>query len=176
MFCEECDNSEATFHFTEISDNNQNELHLCMNCAKNINLNPDSNTHDHPLSLTTMLSFLNDETVENETSATCPECGLTGVELSWHGRPGCPGCYKYFKTMLTKLVSGNKRMNKYSGKRPVNFLEIMTDIKILARDENYKSINSSAELAEELNKAVFEERYEEAAKLRDRIREVETVD
>jgi protein arginine kinase activator len=171
MFCEECDNSEATFHFTEISDDNQNEFHLCLNCAKNISIN--ANSHDHPLSLTTMLSFLNDDPVESETTAACPDCGLTGVELNWHGRPGCPSCYRHFRTTLGRLVRGNSNSGKYSGKRPESFVEIMSDMP--PADFNFKLSKSILELEDELKKAVNEERYETAAVLRDKIREVTAV-
>ncbi len=175
MFCDECENSEAIFHFTEIANNNQSELHLCMRCAKNIDLN--SNIQNHTVSLTNMFSFLCDESIIIEESGTvCPNCGLSVAELSWEGRPGCPDCYKYFRSLFNKLFSGNNIKNKYSGKIPVNYIEIMNNQNPALNNNKSDHIYSSSVLEEELKKAVLEERYEDAAVLRDRIKDVKTVE
>lgn len=171
MLCERCDNFEATFHLTEISNNVQNELHLCSRCAKNINFNSDIT--GNLITLRSLSAIIADDAINNENNTMCLKCGLTDVELTLNGRPGCPSCYKYFKSIL-ETISGNNNKKKYSGKKPFNYVEVMDSLGTtpILNSINTESLMSKQEMEEELKVAVIEERYEDAAKLRDKIKEV----
>lgn len=90
-----------------------------------------------------LYSFLS----EISTKFSQPPC-ICGTELRTlmeTGRPGCSNCYTHFRDFMRALVQGE---NCHVGKRP-------KDINVLKR---------------EMDLAVKEERYEDAAKLRDQIR------
>ncbi|MBN2401482.1 MAG: UvrB/UvrC motif-containing protein [Spirochaetes bacterium] len=163
MLCDNCDNSDAVFHFTDFSNDSRNEIHLCMNCAKNIKLN---SLHQNDMQL-----IKENERTNGEGGIICINCGLTTKELIYSGRPGCPSCYKYFNSVFNTISANN--IKKYSGKKPSNYIEIMDIGHVPALNESQIGLsNSEAHLDEELKRAVIEERYEDAAKLRDKLIEV----
>jgi len=122
-----------------------------------------------------MLSVLNEESVFEESDCVCPDCGLTGIEISWDMRPGCPTCYKYFNSILAHNYA-NSPAGKYSGKRPVNYIEVMEHGSTMIPANKVTLKKELTELEEDMRMAVLEERYEDAAVLRDRIKEVKRVE
>ncbi|MFH0975443.1 MAG: UvrB/UvrC motif-containing protein [Spirochaetota bacterium] len=170
MLCDNCDNSEATLHLTEISNKIQSELHLCLKCAKNMQISPDN--QGNSVSLHSMFSFIDNESVNEDVTGACPQCGLTAAQLCSDGQPGCPSCYNFFKNILGSSSTGREK-KKYTGKKPIFFVEIYEDSKAcsIGNNKQLKELETLGELEEELNGAVTEERYEYAAVLRDKIKE-----
>ena len=66
MLCERCKNYEAAFHFTDISNNVQTELHLCNKCAGDINF--EKRLQIDSLYLKTMFSLIKDNELETNTT------------------------------------------------------------------------------------------------------------
>jgi protein arginine kinase activator len=165
MLCEKCDNCEALFHLTEISNDIQSELHFCMKCAKNLKIN--SNWQDNSF------SSINNNSLSGESGIACLNCGLTTKELIYDGRPGCPSCYKYFNSVFNS-ISENNNIRKFSGKKPSNYIEIFNfqDTTPALNKSYIELLDSKVKLEDELKRAIIEERYEEAAILRDKIKEV----
>jgi protein arginine kinase activator len=165
MLCEKCDNSEVLFHLAEISNDIQSELHFCMKCAKNLKINSKWQVNS--------FSSIKNNSLGGETAIACLNCGLTTEELIYDGRPGCPSCYKYFNSVFNS-ISENNNIKKFSGKKPVNYIEIFDflDTPPALKNLNIELLDSKVKLEEELKKAISEERYEEAAILRDKIKEV----
>jgi protein arginine kinase activator len=171
MFCERCKNIEATIHLTEIIKDMKSEVHLCENCAREIGLN--SKLSNFSLSIPEMLSFLDihdvDEYVEG---SVCRTCGLSFVDYKREGKLGCPDCYQYLGDSLKSVIAGYHGSEKHTGKHPSNPAGASPEaFNRAARVYARKSLD---ELKVMLNRAVFEERYEEAAMLRDKIREEES--
>lgn len=176
MLCQRCKNCEAVFHFTDITNNVQTELHLCNKCAGDISF--ESNLQNNTLYLKTMFSLIKDNDIELddfETKTICLNCGLTDMEFNLDRKPGCPSCYKYFKSIID-TISENKKPHKYR-KIPHNYVEVMAFRDDLS-DRNIGKSNSvkPVDLEEELRIAVNEERYEDAAVLRDKIKEVSNIE
>ncbi|HOT44509.1 MAG TPA: UvrB/UvrC motif-containing protein [Spirochaetota bacterium] len=173
MFCERCKNIEATIHLTEIIKDVKSELHLCENCAREIGLN--SKLSNFSLSIPEMLSFLDiDEVDEYAGGSACKSCGLTFADYSRESKLGCPDCYRYLGESLKSVIAGYHGASRHAGKHPNNHSGInsITYEKPAVQVSPKKSME---ELKTMLNRAVNDERYEEAALLRDKIRELESL-
>jgi protein arginine kinase activator len=171
MQCERCKNIEATIHLTEIIKDVKSEVHLCESCARGIGVN--SKLSNFSLSIPELLSFLDLNEVEDcVDGGMCKSCGLTFMDFSREGKLGCPDCYKYLNDSLKSVILGFHGATRHIGKHPNNTMAGDRDayVKPVQVISEKKSIE---ELKRQLNKAVFEERYEEAAVIRDKIREIE---
>lgn len=169
MLCEKCQRRQATIHLTEIIKDLKSELHLCEHCAKEVGLN--SKLSNFTISVPEMLSFLDVGELERDSnSLVCQSCGLSYTEFRSSGMLGCPECYISFEKPLESIILGHHGEKKHLGKNP-NGLQPLLAVNNGARKE--KMLQSLEELHAALEKAVFEERYEEAAALRDRIRNLE---
>jgi protein arginine kinase activator len=164
MLCEKCDNSDVLYHLAEVPDDIQNEMYFCMKCKKNLQIN-----HSQP---NNAFSF-NNEGSDCDAGIKCINCGLTSPELIYDGRPGCPSCYKYFNSVFGS-VSKNSNEKKYTGKKPSNYVEILNNKNAIPEINNnyFDLLDTKYKLEEKLKMAVIEERYEDAAILRDKIKEV----
>jgi len=160
MLCDICQKKNATVHLTEIINGKVMELHLCDECAK-----AKSEELKHQLSLTDFLSGLFDKkSLREKKSAVCPGCGLTFAEFKKSGRLGCSKCYEVFRDQLVPLLRKIHGSVHHAGKGPC------------FQQKNVSQEQIIAELKERLNRAVLLEEYEEAARIRDRIRNLEKKD
>jgi protein arginine kinase activator len=96
---------------------------------------------------------------------TCPACGIKYMEFRAEGRLGCPHDYDAFRTGLQPLLERiHHGAQRHVGKAP---------------RRNRPSADSAAELIDlrrRLSEAVAAEKYEEAARLRDLLRQKEAAD
>ena len=139
------------------------ELHLCEACAKEIGLN--SKLSNFSISVPDMLSFFEvDEQPTNEPPF-CGVCGTNFVIYAKHGKLGCSECYRYLEGPISGVIKSYHGDKKHSGKIPSNFAKA-EEISERFPDENVSDLE---ELEENLLAAVQDERYEDAAILRDRI-------
>jgi protein arginine kinase activator len=171
MLCERCQKRNATIHLTEIVKSVKSEVHLCEKCAREIGLN--AKLSDFSLSVPDMLSFFNVEDVKNfHNSSICASCGLTFMEYKRHGKVGCTDCYTYLKKGLEKLILAYHGATTHVGKNPVHFVDDREEELEFFYEHEDESIIM---LQEKLNGAIAEERYEDAAIIRDKIREKERI-
>ncbi|MEE9312664.1 MAG: UvrB/UvrC motif-containing protein [Planctomycetota bacterium] len=100
----------------------------------------------------------------------CPDCGITLTEFKAKGRFGCPKDYEIFSEHLDPLFERihDVAAPQHRGHLPDS--DNTVDAAIEAKVEQRQSIET---LKEELDKAVIEEDYERAARLRDEIIELE---
>ncbi len=176
MICENCDKREATVHLTEIVKNIKTEYHLCEICAKNIKMNLKLRDYSDPLQ--EILTFLDNDTCKEENSC-CRNCGLSFAELKKNRKTGCPYCYHYHADLIKSAVPALNEGKKHTGKRPANFIdpEKNTEPHHLYETltDELPAENNTEVLKEKLEIAVSEERYEDAAVLRDLVKELERV-
>lgn len=162
MVCDNCHEREATVHLTEIINGNVSKMHLCEECAKE--KGDEMETH---FGLSDLLAGLADFGVSQEVAAAkdtkCSSCGFTFSEFKRIGRLGCPRCYETFNAQLTPLMKRIHGADRHMGKLPVK--EVMGKLSQEAKELR--------ELKVKLQKAVAVEAFEEAAGLRDRIRDIE---
>ena len=162
MLCDICAKNPATVHLTEIVDDQMSELHLCEECARK-----KSSQMESQFGLSDLLAGLADfekPSEEKELAAVkCPNCGLTYKDFKKVGRFGCGECYATFKKFLTPLLKRIHGSGMHCGKCPV---------KITPAKPSRKKADIQ-ELRCRLQKAVEDEVYEEAAKIRDQIKELQ---
>jgi protein arginine kinase activator len=162
MLCELCKQSQATVHLTEIVNDQMSELHLCEACANQKGAQVESH-----FGLSDLLSGLADyskaqEPEEVSTNKACPTCGMTYEDFRKVGRLGCAECYTTFRRSLGNLLKRIHGSPVHVGKSPVRLIKSAK----VAKSE-------LLELKRKLERAIANEAFEEAAKLRDQIRRIE---
>jgi protein arginine kinase activator len=160
MLCDICNKNQATVHLTEIVDHQMTELHLCESCA-----NQKSEQMEQQFGLSDLLAGLAESAKPNqekeEVSLKCKKCGLTYAEFKKVGRLGCSECYNAFKKYLGPLLKRIHGSNRHLGKSPIK------ETKLVKKSMDLDS------LRQRLQKAIDAEEFEEAARLRDQIKELE---
>ncbi|HOX53923.1 MAG: UvrB/UvrC motif-containing protein [Candidatus Omnitrophica bacterium] len=161
MLCDICGKKQATVHLTEIVDEQMTELHLCDECAKE-----KSVQMEQQFGLADLLAGLSDmgKQVKEEAgpvTVKCLNCGLSYEDFRKVGRLGCSECYNTFKKSLSVLLKKIHGSNQHLGKTPLR----------LAKPVKTKS--TLQELKDKLQRAIQMEEFEEAARIRDKIKELE---
>jgi protein arginine kinase activator len=160
MKCQSC-SSQATVHLTDIVDGHKKELHLCQKCAEEQQV-----LHKQELNLPAILEKLIGQSLGQWTDElaqlTCPACGIKYMEFRAEGRLGCPHDYEAFRVGLTPLLERIHRSQRHVGKVPRR--------PCLSSARQAELIN----LRRQLRTAVEAEAYEEAARLRDLLRQKES--
>lgn len=160
MLCDICGKNPATVHLTEIINDEMSELHLCEECArqKSIQMEQQFGLSD----LLAGLAEFEKPTPEKEAvSLKCVNCGLTYADFKKIGRLGCGECYNAFKKYLGPLLKRIHGSSQHLGKTPIKIAKVTK-----------KGVDLST-LRYKLQKAIETEAFEEAARLRDQIRELE---
>ncbi|WP_010528958.1 UvrB/UvrC motif-containing protein [Lentibacillus jeotgali] len=167
MECQECHERPATLHFTQVINGEKTEVYVCEVCAKEKGY---MNYPEEGYSLQHLLSGLLNSTFESPKSTTgqqtkelkCPKCEMTLSKFKRLGKFGCPDCYETFADSLDPIFrrvhSGN---TKHYGKIPAR---IGGDMRLKKQVDVYK---------EELQRLIKNEAFEEAATVRDKIKELE---
>ena len=157
MKCQRCHNA-ATLHITEVlSDVQFEELHLCEQCANKYLYEQQKGSAGKTMGEWSAESEEGGPAGQHE----CPVCGIKFVEFRNTGRLGCPHDYREFRTELAPLLENIHGETKHCGKSPRRL------------PENRQAQSELIQLRNRLKTAVTKEDYEEAAKLRDRIRTLE---
>jgi protein arginine kinase activator len=173
MKCEKCQKNDATIHLTEIIKDVKSEVHLCEECARRIGLN--AKISGFTISLPEVISNLeiSDEgempaEAEPEEKIACMICGTSLAEYRKTRLLGCPDCYRYLGDSLTGILASHHPDMYHAGKIPSNSLGFVEDdLPVRILEEKGETLD---QLKKSLREAVMDERYEEAAVLRDRIR------
>jgi len=169
MYCERCKKNEATIHLSEIMKDIKSEVHLCEHCAREVGLN--TKISNFTLTLPEMLTFMNvDEVNDFPGEKRCGTCGCDFIEYKTNGRLGCPDCYTYLAEQLEPALVTFHGDARHCGKFPSYNCADQNDIRIV--QEKIKIPDELSRLQVELNEAVKDERYEDAAVIRDRIKEL----
>ena len=176
MICENCGKREANVRYTKIVNGNKQEYNLCEKCSKELGIgNMDFNM---PISFSSFFSdFLED--VQNASmlpeldlikQLQCPTCNLTFEEFMNTGKIGCSNCYDTFQEKIDPILKNMQGSNRHIGRLG----EIkQTNLKENNIKENQKEMSELAKKKQQLKKLVKEEKYEEAAKVRDEIKALE---
>lgn len=161
MICNLCGLNQATIHLTEIINSQMVEIHICESCAQE--KGTDFKTH---FDVGDILSGFSDLGILEESEAQkgklkCPGCSITYDDFAKSGRLGCPECYQAFSKLLMPLIQRVQRASHHLGKKPQN-------ISSTARNKH-----DLRQIQERLRKCVQMEQFEEAAKLRDEIKQIQ---
>lgn len=159
MLCCICKEREATVHLTQIAGDKMQKVDLCEECAKTKGVNDPTG-----FSLADLLLGLGAsqemEQAAGGTELKCPRCGFTQADFKKAGRLGCPDCYKTFADGLESLFKSMHKGTRHVGKVPESRRQ--------SRDLSERLKNLQKKLA----KAIEDENFEQAANLRDEIKEM----
>lgn len=169
MLCENCNQNDATIHYTEIVNGVIREHHLCSECAKELDLGSDGINSELPFAklLTGLLAskmLIQQESDNPMTHIICPKCGMNYNEFTKVGKFGCAECYNVFGPLIEghmKKIHGN---NVHTGKQYKNLNDEI--------DEKDDSQTELEILEAKLKESIMLENYEDAAKYRDEIKEI----
>ncbi len=166
MTCDICGKNDATVHLTEIIDNKITKLHLCEECARK----KGAEMEEH-FGLSDLLAGLADfegKTVpKQEVKRKCPKCGMLYDDFKKTGRLGCGECYTAFAEHLVPLIKRIHGSAEHLGKSPAPVP------KTPSKPVKGEKPDKLTELKARLQRAIKMEEFEEAASLRDKIRELE---
>ena len=164
MMCEDCGIRPAKFHLMTIINGDRVERNLCPACmARHQKQLPG-------LDFSNLAGILN-SILENKPGSqeqerrdteyddlVCEQCGMTYGEFQKCGMLGCAACYQAFKTPMTALLQRVHGNTQHAGRVPGG-VHSGTSIRM-----------NIDRLKQKLQKAITDEEYEQAAKLRDTIR------
>ncbi len=183
MKCENCGNNEANVKYTQIINGVKKEMHLCEECSRELGIGTDlgfnmqmdipsffGEIFDEYNNLSLLPSF---GTLKEEK---CNSCGMTYDEFASTGKFGCPTCYDVFSDRLDPILRSIQGNNRHVGRKSkdqdTGILKKVSEKKEEIKSK-VKENSKIADLKNELKKAIKDERYEDAAKLRDKINDLE---
>ena len=154
MKCQLCNENAATVSFRQVIDGNAEELHVCQECAVTRGL-------EAQLTIPLLTDFIFGSTGKQSSipaveKKTCPSCHLTVADFQKTSRLGCEVCYQSFAEDIEPLLVSMHSSLSHAGKVPVR----------------RQSDAELASLQTALRKAVADQNFEDAAKLRDQVQEL----
>lgn len=202
MKCSNCRQNEATVKFLQIINGEKTELFLCENCAEEIGIDNIDFTlpMDFSSFISEFFDTFGEQELLSALTESkqqkCNNCGLSYDEFVKTGKLGCTDCYDVFKDridLITKNIQGSsehkgKRVGKFSSEITSNKLENfygkdndknvenVNDMQKISNQDVKENINENEQieiLKMKLKKAVKEEKYEEAAEIRDEIKKLQ---
>jgi protein arginine kinase activator len=161
MLCTICKEKPATVHLTQIVGDKMQKLDLCEDCAKTKGINDPTSFGLADLDLVLGLGASQQlEQAAGGVELKCPRCGFTQADFKKSGRLGCPECYVTFAEGLRGLLKTMHKGTRHTGKAPEA---------LRATRENADRMKS---LQAKLAKAIKDENYEQAAQVRDEIKQL----
>ena len=159
MMCQSCNKKAARVHLTEIGSKMKKEIHLCEVCAKEHEASlPHTVGSTAPPHLEAVPGpLVGGSEEEADKAGSCKTCGVSFSEFRSTGRLGCPDDYEFFRESLVPILERIHGAARHRGKVPPQAGERT----IRQRD--------LMKLSDELERAVKSEKYEDAARLRDRL-------
>ena len=170
MLCDNCGKNEATIKLTQVINGKKTEMMICEECGKKMGITEIN--FEMPIDLSNFLGdFISKQ--ENEemmpfdipnATLKCNKCNMTYEEFLNTGKFGCEECYNAFGYKVDSLLKRIQGTDKYIG-RKANHNENN-------RIQENKNLSRLEKLQQELKQAIKEERYEDAAKIRDEIKNI----
>ena len=161
MVCELCHTNHATIHITEIVNTQKRELHLCDDCARQKGV--QSKFHTSVAELMGGMAEAKPTKAQKAMEALkCINCGMNFTDLRNKMRLGCANDLDVFKEWLVPFVEKVHGSSQHVGKVPRN------------ADANQRRESELLKLKKDLDEAVRKEDFEQAARLRDKLRSLES--
>lgn len=173
MQCNICNKNDATIHIQEVINGAKKSLHICQGCADNKGLNVAGlnginlaelfkSVHNTLAPKQTAIKAPQDTNISIQPDLQiCSSCLWDSEKLKKTGRLGCSECYKAFSGILNHSIPNLHRGFSHVGKKPNSSPhgknEAMVDL---------------FRLQMKLDKLVQSENYEEAALIRDKIKDL----
>jgi protein arginine kinase activator len=167
MKCDFCE-KKATVFLTQLVDGQMKKVCLCDNCAKERGVTDPTGFSLADLLLGGLPG--GPGTVVGPAAPgvpgngkQCPTCTFTLEDLKRVRRFGCSDCYSTFGDEVTQMIRGMHKGTSHIGKVPEGLMAIQF------RNQRIEELRSR------LDQAIASESYEEAAGIRDEIRNLDEV-
>lgn len=162
MKCTHCHENEANTHIKRTINGRTQEMYLCPECAKKLGVMDEF----EPFSMDSFFgNFLGAGAAALNSLAgieRCSYCGSSFNDIVNTGRVGCANCYDKFEDRLAPGIEKLHGRAKHVGKN-VTYTE---------EKEEQKPVSEIDGLKSQLKQAIKEQRFEDAAVLRDKINEL----
>ena len=140
MKCQKCNERNATVHYTETINGVTKSMDICEVCAAEL-----QNTAG-------FFPFFADVFAPQEKSLmTCPSCGATLDFFRRYNKFSCPDCYNAFAPTTDRILRQIHKTDRH-------------------KKEAVQQSSELDDLNSKLQNAISTENYEEAAKIRDKIK------
>ena len=169
MVCQKCNVRQASVHVQHNVNGTVSETHLCQQCAQE--LQPNGFGMGNPFLVAGFLQALLGASAANamqeigmKTSKTddCPTCHTSASRIQHTGKVGCGDCYEHFSAQMDTLLRRIHGQGRHEGKVPKRY------------ETAFREAANLEQLKIKLKQCIDTEAFEEAALLRDRIRDIET--
>lgn len=186
MLCQSCHKNTANTRIKTIVNGEVTEYALCSECAQKLGYNNlfgsfgnfghfgnfDNDFFDGFGNL--LGGFFGNEAADKSVTR-CSKCGASFEDISRSGKVGCAECYKTFRNLLLPSIQRIHGTAHHRGKRPGSLaMQVVQKQEIVPTPPaEPKAKTPLEEKKEALQKAIQEQNFEQAAVLRDEIREME---
>jgi len=188
LLCDNCKKREANIRYSENINGRKREMNLCEICSeklgiRNINVNM-------PIDFASLLGDFFEDLTRPEIMPTlfeeirdlkCDNCGYTFEDITNIGKFGCESCYETFENRIDPILKRIQGSNRHIGRigkdvdnKLGNQMRHESKIQNKTEKQNNTDIPKLEKLKEDLKQAIKEERYEDAVKIRDEIKKLET--
>lgn len=187
MLCQNCGENEANVRYTQVVNGVKKEMALCEKCAHELGIG-DMN-FNMPISFSSFLGDFFEEEKDflpnfmQEEKMICDKCGMTYEDFINTGKFGCENCYETFSSKIDPILKNIHGGNRHIGRgislpKEKISIEKNEESKLNSKQDMEKTIESDRnkqleKLKKDLKIAIQEERYEDAAKIRDEIKKFE---
>ena len=151
MLCDDCRNKPASIFFKEVLPDKTVELHLCDECASKRGLLVTKKLSHQEI----LQKLLRQKSAQDE-KIICPNCYMSLAEFKRVGRFGCNQCITTFDDHIKHLIKQIHQSDRHIGRKSSSGTKKGFEI--------YK-------LREDLKNALDSEAYEDAAKIRDKLKD-----
>jgi protein arginine kinase activator len=165
--CESCGEATAAIHLVKIEGGEIVHRHLCPDCAELSVEEPESAAviFAVPTGLGNLLGRLAEQGAEIQKAGeglhqVCPICSTTLSDLRETGLAGCPDCYQTHSGEIESALYAGREPLQHVGKVPQHAPESLRLRREVLRLERM------------MDELVEDERFEEAAGVRDRLGEL----
>lgn len=164
MICEHCKERHASVTVTQVQNGTKLERHYCEVCASQFH--PfHFEVQEEPISLHQLMSnwfgmATKATQAEPKKANTCPACGFTYRQFLKVGKFGCPTCYETFRSQLPSVLQRIQADVQHVGYKQQN-------------DQSIQIQDQIDHLRQQMQLAIAEENFEQAAQIRDEIRSLE---
>jgi protein arginine kinase activator len=164
MLCEKCNLQEATVHLQQTINGETKDIYLCADCAGDGEFgisfeNLFQGFLESFFGAKPSFAYGKKAQIPEQTTNRCAVCGLTYENLKKTSKLGCAECYVTFKNELNYIIKNIQGSNTHEGKFPKR------------GGQEFIQKREVEILKAKLKKAVEDEEYEVAARIRDEIKE-----
>ena len=177
MLCQNCNQNEANVRYTQIINGEKKEMFLCDKCSRELGI--DNMKLSLPIDFSSFFGDLLSEydsafmpLLQEPNELKCDKCNMTYSAFIELRKFGCDNCYNAFSSRIDPILKRLQGSNRYTGRKAQMNEANENEAPVNTPKQDTKE-DKLTKLKEELKQLVKEEKYEEAAKVRDKIKKLE---